>query len=101
MSKPYDSATHRGDNEAELPVELLDLHRRLLRDSAAWQGAVPGNERLNARIRTLPLEMPREERAAEPPSAPDVGRMRLPWERERRAPQEPVGGPVGRAAMPG
>jgi hypothetical protein len=45
-------------DEMELPVELEEMQRRLLRDGAAWRIAVPDNERLNARVRTLPAEMP-------------------------------------------
>jgi len=45
-----------GEDEGQLPAPLREIHRRLLRDGAAWRIAVPDNERLNARVRTLPLE---------------------------------------------
>jgi hypothetical protein len=47
-----------GEDERQSPAELRNVHQRLLRDGAAWRTLVPDDERLNARVRTLPMELP-------------------------------------------
>lgn len=81
-----DGLAARGGDESELPTDVQPIHRTLLRDGAAWRTKVPDNARLNARVRTLPMEMARPDRAATRPAEYDA----LPFGRVgRHGPQSP------------